>query len=442
MSDNKNSDGFTPFDSDDEYSKEYEFESEQDKTESLVDVRGESELAKQKKLQKKGQKAIVFILASLASVVLVAMGYYLYARGTFSDEVEQPQSNVDFAKPEERDFGQAFMQDEIGEYDPYAAAKENVDDGNLSPIEPIEDNSTAGLVGRSSPEPTFSEPPQIEPPQIEPPQIQPPPAAPVEKELTPEELKAQRIYKDSFSLGSSGGALSSGTQSKPSGNTEGSNSNSGTSLSNSLSSAKIDSTSATQMGNRDLILTKGNMIDCVLNTKFNSTVVGMMTCTTTRNIYSSSGRVILIDRGSKIVGEYQGGIKFGQSRVFVLWKRIETPKGVIINIDSPASGSLGQSGVTGRLDNKFWTRFGGAMMVSLIEDASSAVTQAASEKAFGVDLDVEDTTQTGKEFAQEYINQLVNIKPSLIKHQGDRLNVFVARDVYFDDVYDLQVVRP
>lgn len=420
---NPNPDGFMPFDSDEIYENPQE-------NERIIDVRGESELAKQKKLKKKGQKAIVFLLGSFFVIVASAMAYYLYAKNKSTEDVVSVES-VEFAKPEERDFGQAFMKDEIGEYDPYAAAKEDVEEDNLlSPVEP-----TDGIKGSSSPEPNFDiqQPAPIEPQiQTENPVYLPAPAP----ELTPEEVKEKRIYKDSFSLGSSNGALSGGTDTKSN-----NSSNSSSPLSKSLQSSKVEGTTASKIGNRDLILTKGSMIDCVLNTKFNSSVVGMMTCTTTRNIYSASGRVILIDRGSKIVGEYQGGIQHGQSRVFVLWKRIETPKGVMIDIDSPAAGSLGQSGVTGRLDTKFWTRFGGAMMVSLIEDASSSFTRGASEKVFGVDIDVEDTSQTGKEFSQEYINQLVNIKPSLVKHQGDRLNVFVARDVFFDDVYELQAVR-
>ena len=139
-----------------------------------------------------------------------------------------------------------------------------------------------------------------------------------------------------------------------------------------LTSTRTDSQSASLLENRNYLLAKGSFIDCVLQTKLDSTVPGMTSCVVTRNIYSDNGKVLFIERGSTVSGEYQSNLHQGQSRMFVLWSRVKTPSGVVINLDSPGTDSLGSSGLPGYVDNHFWQRFGGALMLSLVQDAASA----------------------------------------------------------------------
>ena len=70
------------------------------------------------------------------------------------------------------------------------------------------------------------------------------------------------------------------------------------------------------IGNRSLLLAKGTLIDCVLNTALISGVAGMTSCTTTKPVYSDNGKTLLIDRGSIISGEFNGQMKTGQSRMY------------------------------------------------------------------------------------------------------------------------------
>jgi type IV secretion system protein VirB10 len=179
------------------------------------------------------------------------------------------------------------------------------------------------------------------------------------------------------------------------------------------------------------------MLDCVLGTKLISTVAGMTACHLTRDVYSANGRVVLLDRGSKVVGRYQGGPQQGQARIFVLWTRVETPSGVVVDLQSPGTGALGEAGLGGAIDTHFWDRFGAAILLSIIGDASdAAAARAAGPRNTGITFT--NQAAAGKEVVAKSLEPTIGIPPTLYVNQGERVGIFVARDLDFRSVYGLE----
>lgn len=206
-----------------------------------------------------------------------------------------------------------------------------------------------------------------------------------------------------------------------------------------LEPTQVDGARAGLIADRNMFVTKGTFLDCALETAINSDVPGMTSCRLTRDVYSTSGKVLLLERGSRIVGQYQSGVQRGQARIFVLWNRIETPTGVVVNLDSPGTDSLGRSGHSGFIDTHFWERFGGAIMLSLIDDVGTYVAnEAAGDSSRGNQIQFGGTAEAAQNAASIALENSINIPPTLVKHQGDHINVFVARDLDFRGVYDLQ----
>lgn len=208
-------------------------------------------------------------------------------------------------------------------------------------------------------------------------------------------------------------------------------------LQNKLEPLKLSASKARLLGDRNMLLTQGAMIDCQLETRIVTSQAGMTSCHVTRDIYSTNGRVVLIDRGSKVVGYYQGGLQQGQTRIFVLWSRIETPTGVIINLDSPGTGPLGESGVDGAIDRHFWERFGSAILFSLIGDFGDWAAEQAS-RGNQTSIQFNNTSQGAQQAVTEILKYSMQISPTLYKNQGDRISIFVARDIDFGEVYALK----
>jgi type IV secretion system protein VirB10 len=79
---------------------------------------------------------------------------------------------------------------------------------------------------------------------------------------------------------------------------------------------------------------------------------------------------LLVERGSHLDGEYRvASVRPGTVRIPVLWTRIRTPNGVTVDLDSPGTGPLGESGIDGYVDNRWVERIGAALLLSLIDDA-------------------------------------------------------------------------
>lgn len=205
-----------------------------------------------------------------------------------------------------------------------------------------------------------------------------------------------------------------------------------------MTPTRLEGSRAGTLGNRDFIVAMGTSIPCILETALSSDQPGFTSCVINRDVLSDNGRVVLMEKGTQIVGEYRGGLRRGQARLFVLWNRAKTPKGVIITLASPATDALGRAGMDGYVDTHWWERFGSALLLSIVSDAA----QLAQTQLQQNDIQVQNTTNAGQQAAAIAVEQSINIPPTLLKHQGELVSIFVARDLDFASVYSLRVTDP
>ena len=204
---------------------------------------------------------------------------------------------------------------------------------------------------------------------------------------------------------------------------------------NRLNPTLTASAQAEQRGDVTYLLPKGTNIPCTLDTKIVTTLPGFTRCVVMKDIYSANGKVLLVERGSKVVGEQTSALLQGQARVFALWNEVETPYGIHIKLASPAAGQLGESGIGARVKYHFWRRFGGAIMISLIGDLGDYASNRRSNKGNGQTFNFDNTSESAQDMATEALKNSINIPPTGYVNQGTIINIMVARDVDFSQVY-------
>jgi type IV secretion system protein VirB10 len=208
-------------------------------------------------------------------------------------------------------------------------------------------------------------------------------------------------------------------------------------LADKLKPTPIEGVRAARLPNRNLMVTQGTSIPCVLETAMSSDVAGFVSCVVLRDVMSDSGNVVLMEKGTQVVGEYRGNVRRGSKRMFVLWTRAKTPTGVIVALASPATDALGRAGFDGDIDTHFWERFGSALLLSIVNDASSIGRQQLQDSS----IQINNTTGATNTAAGIAVEQSINIPPTLNKNQGELVNIFVARDLDFSSVYQLKRVE-
>lgn len=211
-----------------------------------------------------------------------------------------------------------------------------------------------------------------------------------------------------------------------------------TGLASSMRSSNLSDGTVSKRGDTTMMLLKGTNIPCVLKTRVDSTYQGFTICQVAKDVYSANGKVLLIERGSSVFGEQNIQMSQGKARVSILWSRIETPKNISINLDSPATGQLGEAGVEAKVNNHFWKRFGGAIMLSVIQDALAVGRSHLEKQHENSETTINNTTATAESMSEEILKNTINIPPTATINQGTVINIMVARDVDFNSIYGLQ----
>jgi type IV secretion system protein VirB10 len=187
---------------------------------------------------------------------------------------------------------------------------------------------------------------------------------------------------------------------------------------------------ASRLPDRNFLIAAGTSIPCTLQTAMDTATPGYVTCLVGQDVYSDNGAVVLMEKGAKVLGEYRSGMRQGQRRLFVLWTRAATPAGVAIGLASPASDALGRAGFDGQIDSHFWERFGGALLLSIVDDTSAAIASRNDPNG--------TVTRVPSDAAGIALQNSINIPPSLTKPQGAQVAIFVAQDLDFSSVYGLK----
>ncbi|MFT3960944.1 type IV secretion system protein VirB10 [Propionivibrio sp.] len=208
-----------------------------------------------------------------------------------------------------------------------------------------------------------------------------------------------------------------------------------------LQTLKTPKAEASLIGNRNFILAKGASMDCDLDTAMRSNQPGMVRCTLIKDVWSDNGRVVLAERGSSLTGEYHANVQQGQAEIQVIWSRIKTPYGVVVNLASPATDALGRAGIDGTVDNHWGQRVGAAFLLSFVKDAIGYATATNGTNAATTGTVYNNSATTGESMADTILKQTINIPPTIERAQGTRVKVFVARDLDFSRVYELKLNR-
>lgn len=180
------------------------------------------------------------------------------------------------------------------------------------------------------------------------------------------------------------------------------------------------------------VLQAGAVISAALMSGIRSDLPGQITAQVTENIYDSpTGKILLVPQGTRVIGQYDSGVGFGQRRILLVWNRLIFPNGRSIVLErQPGADTQGYAGLEDGVDYHWGELFKAAALSTLL----SVGAQAGSS---GNDSDIvqalrQGASQSINQTGQQVVSRQLNIAPTLTIRPGFPVRVIVTRDLVLE----------
>jgi type IV secretion system protein VirB10 len=179
------------------------------------------------------------------------------------------------------------------------------------------------------------------------------------------------------------------------------------------------------------ILQAGAVISAALITGIRSDLPGQITAQVTENIYDSpTGRILLVPQGTRVIGQYDNNVQFGQSRVLLVWNRLIFPNGRSIVLErQPGADAEGYAGLQDGVDYHWWDLAKAAGLSTLLSVGAELATNDDDRLISAIRNGGQDTINDA---GQQIVRRQLNIAPTLTIRPGFPVRVIVTRDLVLE----------
>ncbi|WP_275448602.1 TrbI/VirB10 family protein [Mesorhizobium sp. IRAMC:0171] len=179
------------------------------------------------------------------------------------------------------------------------------------------------------------------------------------------------------------------------------------------------------------VLQAGAVIPAALITGIRSDLPGQIVAQVTENIYDSpTGRILLVPQGTRVIGQYDNNVRFGQRRALLVWNRLILPNGRSIVLErQPGTDTEGYAGLEDGVDYHWWDLVKAAGLSTLL----AVGTQLATNDEDRLIRAIRDGTQdTINQAGQQIIQRQLQVAPTLTIRPGFPIRVIVTRDLLLE----------
>ena len=151
----------------------------------------------------------------------------------------------------------------------------------------------------------------------------------------------------------------------------------------------------------------------------------------TENIYDSpTGRILLVPQGTRVVGQYDNSVQFGQSRVLLVWNRLIFPNGRSIVLErQPGADSQGFAGLQDGVDYHWWDLARAAGLSTLLNVGAELAVDDQDRLLRAIRNGGQDTINDA---GQQIVRRQLNVAPTLTIRPGFPVRVIVTRDLVLE----------
>lgn len=179
------------------------------------------------------------------------------------------------------------------------------------------------------------------------------------------------------------------------------------------------------------VLQAGAVIPAALITGIRSDLPGQVTAQVTENIYDSpTGRALLVPQGTRIIGQYDNNVQFGQRRALLVWNRLIFPTGRSIVLErQPGADTQGYAGLEDGVDYHWWDLAKAAGLSTLLAVGAQLAIDDEDRLLRAIRDGAQDTINDA---GQQIIRRQLNVAPTLTIRPGFPVRIIVTRDLVLE----------
>ncbi len=179
------------------------------------------------------------------------------------------------------------------------------------------------------------------------------------------------------------------------------------------------------------VLQAGAVISAALITGIRSDLPGQITAQVTENIYDSpTGRILLVPQGTRVIGQYDNNVQFGQRRVLLVWNRLILPNGRSIVLErQPGADTQGYAGLEDGVDYHWWDLAKAAGLSTLLAVGAELAVNDENRLLRAIRSGGQDTINDA---GQQIVRRQLNVAPTLTIRPGFPVRVIVTRDLVLE----------
>lgn len=200
-----------------------------------------------------------------------------------------------------------------------------------------------------------------------------------------------------------------------------------------------------------------------VDTRFSNRAVAQVE----RDIYGGEGRLIVIPRGSAVIGTVGASGSTGEEKVQIQWTRIQRPDGAVFAIEAYGGDAMGRPGAPAHIDNRYLERYGMSLLTTVlnvgvtlgldgkqtVQNSGNATGTGQYSNNYGYNTNQAIVQQDARSVATQQANQYLQgitaelqkegqqIAPIRTVPPGTRLTIFPSRDLYLKPINPTKEMR-
>ena len=178
----------------------------------------------------------------------------------------------------------------------------------------------------------------------------------------------------------------------------------------------------------------GTFIPVIMSSYVESDNPGKVVAVVSQDIYDTlNGSYRVIPKGSRLLGEYNSDVSFGQERLQIIFTRLTLPNGKSISLGSMIGGDgQGRSGVKDKVNTHMGKVFCSVLMSAILGAGAAIVSGDDSNDN---SWSAEAGQGAGEQIlavGSNYSDKVLNTDPTLLIRAGTRATLLIDKDIILE----------